>query len=425
MKINRQKYFVIWLLGLMSGFTLMISGNTLNFWLAKENIDIRTIGIFALISIPYGINFLWAPIFDVHKLPVLTKVFGNRLAWILLIQIFLSIAVYTISGLDPSNDIEIFAITGLIISFFSSAQDTILGAIRTEIVSKSKQGQIAGVYIFGYRIGMLLSSSGAIYFSAFISWSLVYELMSVVILTFPILLILLSKYLKPEKDLYHDAGQIMQKQNSILQRPIGFISDILKPVGPAGFIILTLCFLILYRLPDNFIGVMINPFLIHLGYDEFEVASTGKFFGVFTAIIGGLIAGFIMKNKSIFESLLIFGALHAVAHLLFIIQEEYGKNLPLLFLVIGFEGTTGGMSMAAYIALIASLCHGKFRATQYSFFSSMMGLSRSIFPALSGYIVMNWGWKSFYFFTTIATIPALILLLYLHKSYNLRRETGV
>jgi PAT family beta-lactamase induction signal transducer AmpG len=76
----------------MSGLTLMINGNTLNFWLAKENIDIRTIGIFALIPIPYGINFLWAPIFDVYRLPVLTKVFGNRLAWILLIQIFPSVA---------------------------------------------------------------------------------------------------------------------------------------------------------------------------------------------------------------------------------------------------------------------------------------------------------------------------------------------
>lgn len=425
MKIEKRKYFVIWLLGLMSGFTLMISGNTLNFWLAKESIDIRTIGIFALISIPYGINFLWAPIFDTRKIPILTKVFGVRLAWILSIQIFLSIAVYTISGLNPTNDIVLFAITGLIISFFASAQDTVLGAIRTEIVSKNQQGQISGIYIFGYRIGMLLSSSGAIYFSAFISWNLVYELMSVIILIFPILLILLSKQLKPENGLYYDAHQVLQKQNNIFQRPIGFISDILKPVGPTSFIILTLCFLILYRLPDNFISVMINPFLIHLGYDEFEVASTGKFFGVFTAIIGGLLASFIMKNKSIFESLLIFGALHAVAHLLFIIQEEYGKNLPLLFLVIGFEGTTGGMSMAAYIALIASLCHGKFRATQYSFFSSMMGLSRSILPALSGYIVINWGWKSFYFFTTIATIPALILLLYLHKSYNLRREKSV
>lgn len=409
----------------MSGFTLMLSGNTLNFWLSKENIDIRTIGIFALISIPYAINFLWAPLFDTRKLPILTKLFGTRVAWLLLIQIFLSISVYTISGLDPSKDIVIFAVTGLIISFFASAQDTILGAIRTEIVSKNKQGQISGIYIFGYRIGMLFSSSGAIYFSAFISWNLVYELMSIIIFTFPIILMLISNQLKPENNLQYSAKQMQQQQTSILQRPLGFISDILKPVGPPSFIILTLCFLILYRLPDNFISMMINPFLIHLGYSEFEVASTGKFFGVFTAIIGGLFASFIMKNKSIFESLLIFGALHAVAHLLFIIQEEYGKNLPLLFLVIGFEGITGGMCMAAYIALIASLCQGKFRATQYSFFSSMMGLSRSILPALSGYIVINWGWKSFYFFTTIATIPALILLLYLHKSYNLRREMSV
>jgi PAT family beta-lactamase induction signal transducer AmpG len=415
--LNKRKYFVIWLLGLMSGFSLMISSGTLNFWLSKENIDIRTIGIFALVSMPYAINFLWAPIFDTKKLPFLTPIFGNRLSWVLLVQFFLSIVVYAISSINPSEDIILFAIMALMISFFASAQDTLLGAIRTEIVNKNQQGQVSGMYIFGYRIGMLISGSGAIYISAFISWNLVYELISAIILLFPIILILISNHLRSEN--IPDA--VIKKQNRLLLKSIGFVRAILKPVGTMPFIAITLLFLVLYRIPDNFISTMINPFLLHIGYDEFEIASTGKFFGVFAAIIGGLFASLIMKNKSIFESLLIFGALHALAHLLFIVQDEYGKNLPLLFLVIGFEGTTGGMSMTAYIAFIASLCQGKFRATQYSFFSSMMGLSRSILPAMSGYIVMHAGWKSFYFFTTMATIPSLILLVHLHKYYNLRR----
>jgi PAT family beta-lactamase induction signal transducer AmpG len=155
---------------------------------------------------------------------------------------------------------------------------------------------------------------------------------------------------------------------------------------------------------------MINPFLMHIGYDELEIASTGKFFGVVAAIIGGLLASFIMKKKSILDSLLIFGTAHAIAHTLFIFQEIYGKNLPLLFVTIGFESITSGMVMTAYIAFIASLCQGKFRTTQYSFFSSMMGLSRSIFPAFSGYIVVELGWQSFFSFITIATIPSLLIL---------------
>jgi PAT family beta-lactamase induction signal transducer AmpG len=93
------------------------------------------------------------------------------------------------------------------------------------------------------------------------------------------------------------------------------------------------------------------------------------------------------------------------------VHEIYGKNLPLFFITTAFESTTGGMAMTAYIAFIASICTGKFRATQYSFFSSIMGFSRSIFPALSGYIVVQFGWKSFFTFIIITTIPSLLLLL--------------
>ena len=196
----------------------------------------------------------------------------------------------------------------------------------------------------------------------------------------------------------------------------GLFSKIIKPIGSTKYIILILIFLVLYRLPDNFITMMINPFLLHIGYDEFEISTAGKLFGITFAMIGGLIASRIMKTKNLYDSLLIFGAIHAIAHILFVVQELYGKDIYLLFIVTGFESISGGMSMAAYIALIASLCKGKFRATQYSFFSSMMGFSRSIFPAISGYIVASFGWSVFYIFTTLATIPSLILILYLEKN---------
>ena len=189
-------------------------------------------------------------------------------------------------------------------------------------------------------------------------------------------------------------------------------------MGSKKHIILVLIFLILYRLPDNFIGMMINPFLLHIGYDEFEISIAGKFFGITNAIIGGLLAGFIMKYFNIFRSLLFFGALHALAHTLFILQEIYGKNIELLILVTGFESITGGMTMAAYIGFIASLCKGRFKATQYAFLSSMMGLSRSALPAFSGYVVTIIGWKMFYLFAALATIPSLVLVVYLEKKYS-------
>lgn len=407
--LNKSKLFIVLLLGLISGFTIMITGNTLNYWLAKENISIKSIGIFSFILIPYSINFLWAPIFDTVKLGYLNIIFGQRLSWICLINILLSLFIFILSLIDPTANLILFALLGVLISFFSSAQDTILGALRTEIIDKDKQGAVSGIYIFGYRIGMLISGSGAIYLSTYISWHNIYKIFAVSIPCYSIILIIVILSLKDySQDNLNIASNSTYRKRSDL---IGFIRTILQPVGSFSLILTIIIFLVLYRLPDNCINVMINPFLIHIGYNELEIASAGKFFGILSAIFGGLIASFIMKKKNILNSLLIFGVIHALAHSLFIVQEIYGKNLLLLFTAIGFEGITGGMTMTAYIAFIASLCQGKFRATQYSFFTSMMGLSRAIFPAISGYIVAEFGWSNFFIFIILITIPSLLILI--------------
>lgn len=396
---------IIWLFGLISGFNIMITGNTLNYWLAKENIALQTIGLLSLITLPYSINFLFAPIFDSLKIKYLDKIFGHRLSWICLTSIALVFFVYILSFLNPFDNLLLFASISLIISFFSSMQDTILSAFRTEIVNKESLGFASGIYIFGYRFGMLLANSGAIYLSIYLTFNEIYKIFAILIFVYLILLIVGVKYCRFNQNKYIE--QTTNNSDGVF----AFIRNILKPIGSISFIILILIFLVLYRLPDNFINVMINPFLLHLNYDAFEIARVGKFWGVMGAIVGGLLGGFIMKKKNILDSILLFGIIHALAHILFIILKIYGKNSTLLFITIGAESITGGMTMTAYIAFISSLCQGKFRATQYSFFSSMMGISRSIFPIISGYIVVNFGWQNFFLFTTIITIPSLLVLL--------------
>jgi len=403
--LNSSRLCIIWLFGLISGFNIMITGNTLNYWLAKENIALQTIGILSFITLPYSINFLLAPIFDSLQIKYLNKIFGHRLSWICLTGLVLVFFVYVLSFLNPNDNLLLFTSISLIIAFFASVQDTILSAFRTEIVNKEALGFTSGIYIFGYRIGMLLAGSGAIYLSIYLTFSEIYKIFAILIFVYLILLILGIRYCGFNQN--NDIEQPTYKTDGI----VSFIGNVLKPIGSSSFIILILIFLILYRLPDNFINVMINPFLLHLGYDAFEIASVGKFWGVVGAIIGGLLGGFIMKKNTILNSILLFGIIHALAHILFITLEITGKNSLLLFITIGIESITGGMTMTAYIAFISSLCQGKFRATQYSFLSSMMGISRSIFPIISGYMVVNFGWQNFFLVTTIITIPSLLILL--------------
>jgi len=396
-----KKLIIIALLGMISGFTLMISGNSLNFWLAKEGEDVTIIGIFTLVSLPYAINFIWAPLFDYVKLPFLSKKLGHRLSWIFLLHILLSINIYILSINDPKDNLWLFAMIATGISFLASAQDSVMGALKTEIIHKNQQPAVSGIYIFGYRIGMLLSSSGAIYLSIYVKWAFIYKIFSLSVVIFSILLISLARKVTikptPQEEIYLGKG---------------FFASILKPIGTTSYLLMVLLFLILYRLPDNFISAMINPFLLHIGYNEYDIAIAGKLFGVVSALIGGFIASSIMQKSDILRSLLLFGAIHTISHTMFIVQEAYGKNLYLLFFVTGFESITSGMTMAAYIAFIASLCKGNFRATQYAFFSSMMGVSRAILPAVSGLIVASFNWQIFYLFVTIISLPPLAIIYY-------------
>lgn len=396
------------MMGFMSGLTLLLSAGTLNFWLTTEGIDKTSIGIFSIISLPYAICFIWSPIFDHIRLPFFARYFGLRFSWILLLQILLSLSVGYIGKLNPVENLWSFASIGLLIAFLSSSQDVALGALRAEIVPKNIQAATAGSYIFGYRLGMLLSSSGAIYASIYLSWEEIYRIFSWMILYFPILLYIVT-YNIPKQEVPDKECKIFKYLS------FSYWKDALKDIGPKGLVCSILIFLILYRIPDNFISVMINPFLVETGFDAFQISTVGKFLGITTAIIGGIIAGKSMKRMKILDAMLIFGIIHSLAHLLFILQNHMGANIYILFLVVGIESTTGGMVMAAYIAFITGLCSGKYSATQYAFLSSMMGISRSIFPSVSGMFVENYGWNSFFLFITILTIPPLLMSVSLKK----------
>jgi PAT family beta-lactamase induction signal transducer AmpG len=395
--------FAIWLMGCISGLGIVITSATLNFWLAKEQVSNAEIGLFSLVALPYCINFIWSPILDRFKLPILGEIFGHRLGWVFLLQMTLGGAIFLLSLSSPLVNLMQVAFLAVIIAFISSTNDNLLNAIRSEILPINAQGFASGIYIFGYRIGMLLGTSGAIYLSIYLSWEKIYKIIAICFLIFPILLtILLSN--KANKD-------FRPTQLDLTNR----FKNILNPIGPISFIFSILVLLVLYRIADNFINTMINPFLLSLSFNEAEIATTGKLCGSIGSIIGGLLGGYLMRKLHIVQSLWYFGLIHTSSHVLLAIQAIIGKNLAFFFITSISESITGGMAMAAYIAFISSICKGQYKTTQQALFSSMMGLSRSIFPSISGFIASQYGWLNFFMITFLLSIPGLVLLYSMKK----------
>ncbi|MCC2646262.1 MAG: ampG protein [Rickettsiaceae bacterium] len=392
---------LVWLIGLLSGLSLMITSSTLNFWLAKSGVSVVNIGLFAIVSLPYAINFLWAPFIDYFEIPYFKQKFGVRQSWIISLSLFLAIGIYMLSLLDPKENLSIIAFISIIISFFSSSLDVVLGALRSEMLKDKEHGPASGIYLFGYRLGMIISKSGAIYLSYYLEWAKIYHILLIILLT----LIGCILYNIPHKDI-----KIAQKHNIAKSGIREFLKTILSPIGSIKFIIILLVFLILYRLPDNVLNNMISPFLLEIGFNEVEISLAGYLCGSIASIIGGMIAGIFIDRLGIYRSLLYFGGLHALGHMLFNLFGVFGKEIYLLSFVITIEGITGGMAMASYIALITSLCRGQYRGTQYSLFSAMMGVSRSLLPAFSGILVLQMGWSYFFFLVFILSLPSLYIL---------------
>ena len=178
--------------GFISGITLLLSGNTLNYWITEVGVDKSLIGLFSFVAVPYSLSFLWSPIIERLQIPVLSKFFGMKMSWIIIINLILGSLLFGISRINPLEEVSLFAIYGFFISFFSSTQDVIFGSIRARVVNSFSQGRVSGIYIFSYRCGMLVSGSGAIFLSIFLSWSSIYQIFGMIVLYAPIVLYLFS-----------------------------------------------------------------------------------------------------------------------------------------------------------------------------------------------------------------------------------------
>jgi len=168
---------------------------------------------------------------------------------------------------------------------------------------------------------------------------------------------------------------------------------------------------------DNFISVMLNPFLLDKKFTEAHIAIGAILYSSIGAMSGGLIGGYLMRKINIIQSLWYFGIAHSLTHLFFVLQSVIPQNLFLYFIASIAEGVTGGMAMTAYISFITSICKGEYKTTQQALFSSVMGISRSILPVVAGSLVSYTGWKVFFILVVLTSFASLVMLFVMKKKF--------
>lgn len=401
-----KKMLITVAFGFSSGLPLALVFGTLSLWLKDYSIAYKTIGAFSLLRLPYSFKWLWAPLVETVKIPILNKL-GRRKSWAVFAQMGLLFSIIGLSLIKPNEHIVYMALGALLVSFFSATQDIVLDAFRVEIFSGRHISEVKGatMYVLGWRLGSIVSSAGAIGLASVVSWNMVYFINALFVI-FGIIAVLLAKE-PPEK-----RSEKREIKSNIWQYAL--VSPFKQFMEKPCWII---CLLIVfsYRLSDAYFGPLAYPFYADLGFTKIEIAYVSKLYGMVATIIGGLLGGYVLGRVGLLKGLLIFGVLQGLTTALYIPLYYVGHNIGFLMLTISVENLCSGMATTAIIAFMSILCNQGYTATQYALLSSLPGFARDVFASTSGHILEATSWPVFFGWSSFLALPGVILCWYLYK----------
>ncbi len=408
---------LIAVLGFASGLPLALTVSTLSAWLARDGVSRTAIGLFALVGLPYAFKFVWSPLIDGLRLPVLGQRLGRRRGWLLLSQVLVAIAIGCLGLSDPAQSPWLTAALALAVSFLSATQDIVFDAWRVEILKAREQGAGAAAVQFGYRIGMLVSGAGALYIADAFGFAAAYMVMAA-----GMAVGLAATLIAPEPAAgAQGEGSIRRSGPAawIAAHVVAPFADFLRRPGWAAILL----FIVLYKFGDAVAGVMSNPFFISIGFSLTAIASITKIFGVVATLLGVAAGGLLVAQAGIFRALLYCGLLQMVSNLMFAAQAVVGADPWMLTATIAVENFSGGMGTAAFIAFLSRLCSVAFTATQYALFSSLAAVGRTVLSSGGGWLADKLDWVWFFVVSAVCALPGLIVLVwFLRRDFDATGE---
>jgi MFS transporter, PAT family, beta-lactamase induction signal transducer AmpG len=415
----QRRVLIVLFLGFSSGLPLALSGSTLLVWMREAGVDLGTIGLFALVGTPYTLKFLWAPLVDALHVPFFTRIFGRRRGWLLFSQLLLIATILLLGIADPAQSPLFVATAALLVATASSTQDIVVDAFRVESLPESEQAAGMASYVAAYRIGMLVSTAGALFIvSGFESgglskpaaWMWGYVVMAVFVLIGAITALVATE---PEQSAGVESATHAEAAFArVIRAAAGAFSEFLNRKDALA----ALAFVVLFKFTDAFSGSMTAPFVIDLGFSRNDYAAIVKGVGLAATLIGGFAGGFLARRYSLAASLWIGGVLQAVANLSFSWLAVVGINQWALALAITTENFTSAIGTVIFVAYLSALCQNPLHtATQYALLTALAAVGRTYLSSGAGFVAKATGWPLFFAICVVVAVPGLMLLAYLQR----------
>lgn len=401
--LRDYKLLEIFILGIISGMPFSILGTMLSVWLTESHIPLEIITTFAIARVFYGLKFIWSPLIDWFKIPLLNK-FGHRKSWLLLCTIGNSIILLIMSRLSPTHSMHILYILAIIVGFLAATFDINVDAFRIDRFEKDLQGIASANAVFGYRIGMLITGAGALYIAHITdSWSKTFLIVSLIFIT-AMVFILTVKENKIDRETITDVYSLRK-----------IVVDPFKDFFSKEWSVVILLSIALFKIGDAMLGVVTMPFYLDLGFNKAQISVIVKGVGVVATILGTYCGSYIIYKLGHIKSLIITGIAQSINNATFIWLNHQGADLNALFTVISIENFCGGMGSVALVTFLSVLCNKKYSATQYALLSSCSTFANDTITMSGGTLVKHLGWDRYFGLTVVLGLPGILLLLYLNK----------
>ncbi len=421
----RPRVLVVLFLGFSGGLPLALSGSTLQIWMTQSGVDIKTIGLFAAVGTPYTIKFLWAPLVDALDVPLLAAWLGRRRAWLIVSQLWLALAIVLLGFCDPVAAPWLIALAALMVATASATQDIVIDAFRVESLPESEQAAGMASYVAAYRIGMLVSTAGALFlvtwfersgFGKHAAWTAGYVVMAACVVI-GIVTTLLAR--EPEKSATARAEHAAHARENPVVRVARTALAAFMDFLTRDAAIVVLVFVVLFKFTDALSGAMTAPFVIKLGFSRDEYAAIVKGVGLAATLIGGFAGGFVARAFPLATSLWIGGLVQAVANLGFSWLATVGTDITALTIAITLENFTSAIGTVIFVAYLSALCNNPLHtATQYALLTALAAVGRTYLSLGAGYLAEATGWPWFFALCATAAIPSLFLLAWLqHRGH--------
>jgi PAT family beta-lactamase induction signal transducer AmpG len=385
-------------LGLASALPNAMTDSVLTAWMSTLDIDLKTIGYFALVALPYNFKFVLAPILDRFALPFL----GRRRGWMVCFLTIAAILAISLGSSDPESRPGLVAALAVALAFAGAAFDLILDAYRVDVLPDDERAAGTATYIAGYRVALLITGSLSLVLAEYVGWRVVYLGLAALLLGGVVAVFFAPEPVdsRPPRNLldavYRPFHEFFTRRGSLL----------------------VLAFILVFTYGDWVVLRMLTPFYLRVvEFSLVEIGLINKLTIAAATIFGAFAGGMLVPRLGLRRSLVIFGAAAAVTNLLYLLLLATGKSYITFIAVVGLDNVAGGLRTTAFTALLMALCDRRYSATQYALFASAMSLAARFGAAYSGHIVEGLGWPMFFAITSIIAIPALAIVLLSRRTF--------